>query len=166
MRVIMLLTIIAALNVSAIADTTGKPLCDCFGRVVDETLMGDTVTIYTNNNKIISGIHPVTVTSSTLYGRSLVEQGTAETINIRLEDIDRITYSTPNKAAKILPLIGLAAGSIGGAALGSTLPQNDPSCWIIDPNVLLGGAIGGILGIALGHEIEKHINIRVNLQCR
>lgn len=139
----------------------------CFTRLEKETIIGDSLTVFTTDSSVIHGHKPIiNFTSSVLYMKLLPDSSTTGDILLSFETIDRITFVKPDNARHALTILGLGAGIFAGAMIGGKL-HSEPNGWFSDvASQFLGGLIGGVIGAILGHEIGKNMTSKVTLNCK
>jgi hypothetical protein len=154
---------------SAFAETQTIADADCFTQLEQDTQVGDSVTVITNDSTVIRGTKPtVILTSSNLYMRRMGETGLVGNVTIPFEKINRITYRKPSHARWILALAGLAVGATAGGFAGYRLDSGEKG-WLDFSRLgsaVFGGMIGGLIGMAGGYKIGNSITIKVTLECR
>jgi len=94
--------------------------------------------------------------------------GSAISLAIPFDKINRITYTKANPARGILVLVGLGVGVVAGALAGAALAP-EPERWLEFPDLFwgtVGAVVGGLIGAAGGWGCGKHMRITVTLRCR
>jgi uncharacterized protein YcfJ len=167
MRVLVIVGLWACLGSSIGARQGDGRFEDCYDRLLQEEIVGDTITLNMRDGTVIGGVYPVQIFSSSLYAHLTNSHGVISSLDIPLESINTITYTTRSTAGWAFAISGLAAGALGGALIGyNNAPE--PEGWLDFPEIeysVVGGILGGMLGGICGAEIGKHINLRVKLDC-
>lgn len=170
MRLLMGFTVICVILIPGIsaAEPAGNA-ANCLIRLDEATLVGDSLTVLTNDSTVIRGRHPiVSFTSALLYMKLPDDSGIVEnSVTISFERISAISYRKPGLGRLALPLLGFAVGAVAGGFAGAALaPEGD---WLEFPeagSAFIGGTIGGIIGAIAGHEIGKGHTKEVTLHCQ
>ena len=165
MRVAMLCFFWLSLLSIGAADTINDTNGGCFGKIMTEKLVGDTITVFTRDNKIITGARPIFIGPSAMYVDSKMGKGIRE---IGFDNIDRIDYARPSWAKTGFGIVGFSVGSFAGACLGLSVSSlsNDLLDFSSVYSAIATGLAGGIIGAIAGIEIGEHFTVKVNLQCK
>ena len=165
----VLLGIVAACAILAsevMAVMPGNATSNCFTRLEKGTLVGKSLTVFTNDSEVIHGYRPIlNFASSVLYMKLEPISSTPSNIVIPFETINKITYRKPSSSRHGLTILGFGIGGAAGIMTGIALvPEPDR----ISNYFTIGfaGLIGGMIGVVLGHEIGKNMTSKVTLECR
>ena len=170
----ILLSTIAIICVSIVtsarADTIGSAAADCFARLEKETIVGDSLTVFTNDGVIIRGNHPIfNVRSSLLYMKLSGDTTATKDALIPIHRIDRITYVKPSSKGRVVTCLGLVVGAVAGGLAGSALVPESEGGWLDfskPAGIWFGGLFGGLIGAAFGHKLGKNITAEATIECR
>ncbi|MCP4684545.1 MAG: hypothetical protein GY867_03755 [bacterium] len=104
------------------ADTPDSTTHECLERLERETRVGDSITVFTKDNRIIRGERPiVNFESSILYMKLMSEPGSWEDVTVPFDRINRITFRKQGHARWGMTVLGLVLGGAAGAAVGVAL---------------------------------------------
>ena len=166
MRALLAILAFCVLFVISAIPCNGKE--NCFKRLDKAKIIGDSLTVLTNDSLVIRGIHPMlNFTSSILYMRLAPDSISSGDIVIPMNTINRITYYKPSSLRHGPALLGLVVGVVAGGYAGNAI-SSDCTGWFclkLD-EAILGGVIGGILGLLIGHNISKNMTSKATLDCK
>jgi len=165
---IFLLTVFIFLTLASVADSGDSTSYDCLKRLETDERIGDSLIVYTTDQRELVGERPiVNFTSSILYMKLSSPDGQWEDITVPFESLDRITYRKHGHARRGLTLLGFGLGAVVGGAIGVALAP-EPEGWLDMPEVqtgAIGAMIGGIFGAVGGNMIGSRMTVQVTLKC-
>ena len=165
----VLLGIVAACAILAsevMADKSGNATSNCFTRLEKGTLVGDSLTVFTDDGVVIHGNRPIlNFASSVLYLTLATDSGPTDHILIPFETINRITYGKLSSARHGLTILGFGIGSAAGIMAGIALVP-EPDSFDNLSTIFFAGLFSGVIGMVLGHKIGMNMTSKVTLECR
>ena len=163
MRTLLMIAFCIGSVTSVCAETPADETPDCFSRLERETRAGDSLTVFYDDSTIVHCSRPIiNFSSSILYMRSVTDSGITHSVTIPFDRISKITYRKPSGARSGLLIMGFALGAVAGLA-----PEEEgwPDFSRLEATAT-GCMLGGVIGAVGGHEIGKHITVKVTLVCR
>lgn len=157
--------VLATLAPGVAAGTYESTPEDCFARLERDTRVGDSLTVYTADNRILRGIRPnISFPSSLRYMKIIIDPNTVDIVTIPFEDIDRIVYRKQSNTRWAMAILGFGIGALVGGSVGQKIdPRREDSGDL--EGFMFGAVIGGLLGAVSGYEISKNQTVKVILDC-
>lgn len=168
MRTLLIIAFGLCMATCSLAETNTGETPDCFIRLAEDKRIGDSITVFYDDNTVVRGRRPIiNSTSSILYMRTVTDSGITHSVTIPFDRISRITYLKPASSRAGLVLLGFALGAVAGGFVGAALAQEDDG--FLDFSRLhaafAGGMLGGMIGAASGYHIGKDLAVKVTLVC-
>ncbi len=151
MRTLLIRAFCLCMAACTFAETNTGDAPDCFIRLAKDKRIGDSITVFYDDNTVVRGRRPIiNLTSSILYMRSVTDSGITHSVTIPFERISKITYLKPASSRAGLVLFGFALGVVAGGFVGAALAQEEGGGMGFSRlhAALAGGMVGGMIGAA------------------
>lgn len=157
--------VLATLAPGVAAGTYESSPEDCFVQLERDTRVGDSLTVYTADNKTLRGIRPnINFFSPLRHLKIIIDPNTVDIVTIPFEDIDRIVYRKQSNTRWAMAILGFGIGGLIGGSVGQKMDPRRAESGDLE-GFMIGAAIGGLLGAVSGYEVGKNHTVKVILDC-